>query len=93
MTVLPGSPAAGILDVGDQLVGVAGVSAPSSADNGPPVMDEVAKFLPGAKIALNIIRGTTPMVVNITLASTAAAPTPKTRVPQARVISASMSPP
>jgi hypothetical protein len=73
MTVLPRSPAAGVLQVGDQLVGVAGVSAPSSADNGPPVMDEVAKSLPGAKIALNIIRGTTPMVVNITLASTAKA--------------------
>ena len=71
MTVLPGSPAAGVLQVGDQLVGVAGVSAPSSAGNGPPIMDEVAKSLPGAKIALNIIRGTTPMVVNITLASTA----------------------
>lgn len=73
MTVLPGSPAAGVLQVGDQLVGVAGVNAPSSASNGPPVMDEVAKSLPGAKIALNIIRGTTPMVVNITLASTAEA--------------------
>ena len=71
MTVLPGSPAAGVLQVGDRLVGVAGVSAPSSAENGPPIMDEVAKSLPGAKIALNIIRGTTPWVVNITHASAA----------------------
>ncbi len=73
MSVLPGSPAAGTLQVGDQLVGVAGMSAPSSASNGSPFMDEVAKSLPGAKVALNIVRGTTPMVVNVTLASTAEA--------------------
>ena len=67
MTVVPGSPAAGVLQVGDQLVGVAGMSAPSSATNGPPFMDEVAKSQPGSKVALNIVRGTTPMVVNVTL--------------------------
>ena len=61
MTVVPGGPAAGILQVGDQLVGVAGVSAnPNSQINGSPVIDEVAKSLPGAKIALNIMRNETP---------------------------------
>jgi PDZ domain len=73
MSVLPGSPAAGVLQVGDQLAGVAGVSPPSSASNGSPFMDEVAKSLPGTKIVLNIVRGTTPLVVNVTLGSTAEA--------------------
>ena len=81
MTVVPGSPAAGVLQVGDQLVGVAGMSAPSSATNGPPFMDEVAKSQPGSKVALNIVRGTTPMVVNVTLGSTAEAAYTKSSAP------------
>ena len=81
MTVVPGSPAAGVLQVGDKLVGVAGVSAPSSATNGPPFMDEIAKSLPGSKVALNIVRGTTPMVVNVTLGSTAEATYTKSSAP------------
>ena len=81
MTVVPGSPAAGVLQVGDQLVGVAGVSAPSSASNGPPFMDEIAKSRPESKVALNVIRGTTPMVVNITLGSTAEAAYTKSSAP------------
>jgi hypothetical protein len=81
MTVVPRSPAAGVLQVGDQLVGVAGVSAPSSASNGPPFMDDIAKLGPGSKVALNVIRGTTPMVLNITLGSTAEAAYAKSSAP------------
>jgi hypothetical protein len=73
LSVVAGSPAAGVLRVGDQLVGVAGVSPNTSAHNGPPVMDEVDKELPNTKIALNIVRGTTPMVFNVSLGSTAEA--------------------
>jgi len=69
MAVVPGGPAAGVLQVGDQLVSVVGVSAPS-AGNGPAVLDEVAKELPGTTIALTIMRGETQRVVNITLGST-----------------------
>jgi hypothetical protein len=73
MAVVPGGPAAGVLQVGDQLVNVAGVSAPSSAGNGPAVLDEVAKESPGTTIALAIVRDGTQRVVNVTLGSTASA--------------------
>jgi hypothetical protein len=81
MSVVPGGPAAGALHVDDQLVSVAGVGANSEGQNGPPVIDEVAKESPGTKIALNIMRGTTPMVVNMTLGSTAEAVDTKSSAP------------
>lgn len=71
LSVVPGGPAAGILQPGDQLISVAGASVPSTSDLGPPVIDEVAKALPGAKIVLTIERGGSQQVVNITLSSTA----------------------
>ena len=73
MSVAPSGPAAGTLDVGDQIVSVSGVNPPSTTGNGPTVLDEVAKELPGTKIALNIVRNGNPQVVNITLGSTASA--------------------
>jgi len=83
MTVVPGSPAQGVLNPGDQLVSVAGAVAPSSSDLGPSVIDEIAKQLPGQPIALTIIRDAVQRVVNVTLSSvanpsysTAFAPTP-----------------
>jgi S1-C subfamily serine protease len=44
-------------------------------------MDEIAKSRPESKVALNVIRGTTPMVVNITLGSTAEAAYTKSSAP------------
>ncbi len=71
ITVVPGSPAAGVLQPGDQLISVAGVTVPTSSDLGPPVIDQIAKGLPGTTIALTILRGGSERVLNITLASTA----------------------
>ena len=72
VSVVPGSPAAGVLHPGDQFLGVSGETVPSASDLGPPVIDEIAKNLPGATIPLEILRGGTQTVVNIPLASTAA---------------------
>jgi hypothetical protein len=70
LSVVPGGPAAGVLQVGDQLVSVSGIKAPSNNDLGPAVIDEVAQSLPGATIALTIERGGAQRVVNIKLGST-----------------------
>ena len=71
VSVVSGTPAAGALQLGDELLGVSGVTAPSSSDLGPAVIDEVAKGLPGASIPLEILRKGSQMVVNITLTSRA----------------------
>ena len=71
LSVVSGGPAEGILEPGDELVSVAGISAPSSSDLGPPVIDEIAKALPGTTIALTIERAGTQRVVNVRLGSTA----------------------
>ena len=70
-SVVQGGPAAGVLQPGDQLVGVSGETAPASSTLGPPVIDEVATNLPGKSIPLSILRSGNQMVVNITLGSTA----------------------
>lgn len=44
-------------------------TAPSSSDLGPAVIDEIAKNLPGATVALAILRGGAQRVVNIKLSS------------------------
>lgn len=71
VSVVPGTPAAGVLQPGDVLLGVSGVSAPTSSDLGPGLIDEVALGLPGATIPLEILRGGNQMTVNIALASRA----------------------
>jgi PDZ domain len=71
LTVVKGSPAAGILQPGDQLIGVAGTPPSPNSDLGPPVIDEIAKALPGSTIALTIERAGAQRVVNITMGSTA----------------------
>lgn len=71
LSVVQGGPAAGILQPGDQLISVAGGSVPSTSSLGPPVIDEVARSLPGTRIALTIERNGAQQVVNITLSSTA----------------------
>jgi hypothetical protein len=81
LSVAPGGPAAGILQVGDQLVSVTGVKAPSNGDLGPAVIDEVARSLPGTIIALTIERGGAQRVVTIKLGSTAEATFAKSSAP------------
>lgn len=71
LTAVNGGPADGVLEPGDQIISVAGVSAPSSSDLGPPVIDQIAKELPGTRIALTIERGGTEQTVNLILGSTA----------------------
>jgi len=70
-SVVQGSPAAGVLQVGDQLVEVSGESPNPDADLGPAVIDEIAKSLPGTVIPLVILRNGAQQVVNVKLASTA----------------------
>ncbi len=70
ISVVKSGPAAGVLEPGDYLMSVAGISAPSSL-LGAGVVDEVAKGLPGQTIALSIERNGAQMVVHITLGSTA----------------------
>ena len=71
LSVVDGSPADGILEPGDQLISVTGVSVPPTSDLGPPVIDEIAKEFPRTTIALTIERAGTQQVVNVTLGSTA----------------------
>jgi hypothetical protein len=71
LSVVSGSPAAASLRPGDVLLGVSGDTAPTSGDLGPAVIDEIAKNLPGTTVPLEILRGGSQMVVNVTLASTA----------------------
>jgi hypothetical protein len=71
LSVIKGGPAAGILQVGDQLVNVAGDSTSDNGLLGPAVVDEVAKSLPGTAIAVTTLRDGTERVVNIKLGSTA----------------------
>jgi hypothetical protein len=87
MTVVPGGPAAGVLQPGDQLLSVAGVTTHNdeggTATLGPEMIDEVDTELPGTRIALSIDRGGQQLTENITLSSyanpaqqKASAPTP-----------------
>jgi hypothetical protein len=72
VTVVPGSPAAGVLRPGDQLLSVSGANVSATGLLGPAVIDEVAKNLPGAAVPLSILRNGNQLVVNVTLASRAA---------------------
>jgi hypothetical protein len=91
VSVVPGTPAAGVLQRGDQLLRVSGGSAPSSSDLGPDVIDEVALGLPGATIPLEILRNGSPMVVNIALASRSDAAYANTTTPSVSYLGVQVS--
>jgi hypothetical protein len=67
--VAANGPSLGVLEPGDELLSVAGVELRTSPTLGPPVIDEVARELPGTHIALTIIRSGVQQVINITLGS------------------------
>lgn len=69
LSVVPGSPAFGLLEPGDSLLGVEGVSPSKHALEGSPVIDQIASQQPGTRIALSIERGGSEMVVDLTLSS------------------------
>jgi len=71
VNVVQGSPADGLLQVGDQIVEVSGASPNPDADLGPAVIDEIANGLPGTVVPLVILRNGAQQVVNVKLASTA----------------------
>lgn len=64
VAVAPGSPADGVLQFGDELLSVEGVSVPN--DN---IFDEVASQQPGTRISLSIVRAGTLMSVELKLSS------------------------
>jgi len=68
LSVVPGSPAAGLLQPGDTLLGVEGIP-PRPNLIGPPVIDQIASQQPGTRIALSIERGGSEKIVNLTLSS------------------------
>ena len=70
ISVIPGSPAAGVLRPLDLLTGIAGAS-PGSAVLGPAVAGELASRHAGQVIRLDIIRHGAPMTVTLRLASRA----------------------
>ncbi len=84
MSVVPGSPAAGVLQPGDQLLSVSGIPAPTNPSSiGPPVIDQIDSQQPGTLVVLSIERGGQQLTENIKLSSyanpaeaQASAPTP-----------------
>ena len=70
VSVVPGSPAAGLLRAGDILVGVSGSSARSHG-LGPAIFDQLARYKPGQAARLDIYRNGRPLVVGIKLGSLA----------------------
>jgi S1-C subfamily serine protease len=68
LSTVPGSPASGVLEAGDTILGVEGVS-PRVDLIGPPVIDQIASRQPGTRVALSIERGGSEKVVNLTLSS------------------------
>ncbi len=68
LSVVPDSPASGVLQPGDTLLGVEGIP-PRPNLIGPPVIDQIASQLPGTRIALLIERGGSEKVVNLTVSS------------------------
>lgn len=67
--VYPGSPAHGVLHVGDLITGVVGAPPPPEAKwlNGPAVLDQVALFYPGQQVRLELVRAGLDMTVGVTL--------------------------
>jgi hypothetical protein len=70
MTVVPGSPAVGLLEPGDQLISVAGIPQPSNQPPlGPAIIDQIDSQLPGTRIALTVERAGQDVTENATLSS------------------------
>jgi hypothetical protein len=70
-SVDPDSPAAGQLQIGDVITGIAGSALTSVAAqdlNGPVVIEQVALLHPGNSVTLNVIRNGTPLTITIVLA-------------------------
>lgn len=68
LSVVPGSPAAGLLEPGDELVSVVGAPPrPQTSLLGPPVVDQVDAHRPGAPITLVVARGGKDISVHLTL--------------------------
>lgn len=76
-TVIPGSPAAGVLLPGDVIASASGSYNPAGKTlNGPAVVDEIASHLAGDTVQLRVYRAGNPMTVTVrrgTLASPQAA--------------------
>jgi hypothetical protein len=70
VSVVPGSPAAGILRPGDVIIGVKG-SAVTSHGLGPAVFDQLAPYKPGQTVELDIDRDGTLLTVTAKLGSLA----------------------
>jgi serine/threonine protein kinase len=73
VSVVPGSPAAGILRPGDVLAGVTG-STVKSHGLGPAIFDQLAAYKPGQLVHLNIYRNGSPLQVVAVRLSTLANP-------------------
>jgi len=68
-SVVPGSPAANVLQPGDVLEDVEGPPVLTSSIPIPPVVGELASHFPGQKVTLDILRNGTPMTVSVVLGS------------------------
>lgn len=69
MSVAAGSPAAGVLEPGDQIVAVSGGPPPAQGLLDPAVVQEIGSNLPGARLALTVDRGGQTLTENVTLSS------------------------
>lgn len=70
MTVVPNSPAAGVLQRGDKLLSVSGAPHLSNpATLGPAIIDQIDSHQPGALVTLNIQRGNQYLTRRIKLSS------------------------
>ncbi len=70
VSVVPGSPAAGILQRGDLLIGISGSSA-TGHGLGPAIFDQLAASKPGQTVQVLINRDGNPLTVTVTLGSLA----------------------
>lgn len=70
VSVVPGSPAAGLVRPGDILTAINGSPAPSHG-LGPAIFDQLAAYQPGQTISLDILRHGHPLTVRIKLGSLA----------------------
>lgn len=72
LSVVPGSPASGVLEQGDRILSVTGRPPPPPSSTsllGPAVVDEVDAKLPGAPVTLRVARDGEDVTVELTLSS------------------------
>jgi hypothetical protein len=65
----PGSPAAKVLQPGDEILGVQNTAPYANADLGPAVIDELAAHPAGSKVTLEVKRGAETLELPVTLGS------------------------